>query len=448
MSHLLKTTLLGFLFLCCLDAGAATNTAVIVVSQTPESVRAMEGAEFTITCTFNTSRRSNKWFVEWYKDSTDVTAKLSNGTDGIIQHVDKDKKVSSLTVRKAKAEDSGTYLCEFGFFTGARANGSGTQVTIQEITDLMVNQTPANFSDFEGSELTMNCTFKTTSNHSAMSVRWYRYGTEGLKEELVKGWDVLPALHLENGFASLTLKNMNLSNAGNYLCEVGSTARNLSGNGTGTLVTIETVDLLVNQTPAVMNGLEGENLTIECRFKVMKDSSATYRVTWYKSGLDGHEKELKNGTGGVTTALDSLKGLASLTLIKVNRNDSGLYRCDFGKNGRGDKTRVTIPAHDPGLMNTYIVSGAVAGALLLLLLLCILLWRWRPCSKEPVQKGPEAEMNPVEPPSPPADEVTYADLNFLKRDAKETEDIYAKVKIRPKQREDNATSTNINPHHR
>ncbi|EMP40414.1 hypothetical protein UY3_02350 [Chelonia mydas] len=136
-----------------------------------------------------------------------------------------------------------------------------------------------------------------------------------------------------------------------------------------------------------------------------------YSVTWYKKGADGHENELKNGTGIVTTVLDSSKGLASLTLIKINRNDSGLYRCDFGKNGVGNGTRVTI--------------------------------------QEPLQSRSEAEMTQMETSSPPpADEVTYVDLNFHKRDTKaEEEVVYTEVKIRPKQRDDNVIYAKVNPHH-
>ncbi|KAM7146965.1 polymeric immunoglobulin receptor-like isoform 2-T3 [Macrochelys suwanniensis] len=620
----------------------------------------MEGSEFTIECIFNTSNNSTKWFVEWNKTRNNVTEKVCNETDRIILSADKGNRSLSLTVKKADVTDSGTYVCWIGI-KDKTSPGNGTQVTIDEITDLMVNQTPTSFSDLEGSELTVNCTFRTVNNHSTMYVRWYNYGTEGLKKELVNDHNVITTLHLDNGFASLTLKNANSSNTGTYVCEVGSTARNLSGNGTGTNVTIDfpelmvnqtpatihesegsdltmecrftvwnkhntlyvkwykhngtggmkkepisergwgsaaldlekgfasftlknvnvtdtgtymcevgstarnrsesgagtqvtitavdllvnqtlavvneeegkqltiecrfrapekpntkysvkwykkgagehkkelknktgsitttldfktglasltltkastndsgfyicdfsknghgngtrvtihAVDLLVNQTPGVLNGSEGEKLTIECRFKVVKDSRIMYSVTWYKKGADGHEKELKNGTGMVTTALDSSKGLASLTLIKINRNDSGLYRCDFGKNGGGNGTRVTFNAPDKKPMNLYIVLGAAAGTLLFLLVLGILLWRWRQCSKEPLQSRSEAEMNQMETSPPPADDVTYVDLNFHKRAAKaEEEVVYTEVKIQPKQRDDNDIYAKVNPRH-
>ncbi|XP_043350861.1 hemicentin-1-like isoform X2 [Dermochelys coriacea] len=491
MSLQLANIFLPLLLHLRLRMGAAENTAtVLLVNMSPPYICAMEGSEFTIECTFNTSNNSIKWFAEWNKTRNNVTEKVCNRTDRIILSADKEKRSLYLTVKKADITDSGTYICGVGSKQGT-SPGKGTQVTIHEITNLMVNQTPTNFSDLEGSELTMNCTFKTVNNHSTMHVRWYSYETKRLKKELVNESDVITTLHLDNGFASLTLKNANSSNTGTYVCEVGITARNISGNGPGTHVTIENfpklmvnqtpaninasegsdltmecrftalkkyntwyvkwykhngtggmkkelmsergwgsaalalekgfvsfalknvnvtdtgtyvcevgstvrnssvsgvgtqvtitpVDLLVNQMPAVMNGLEGKMLTIECRFKVVKDSSTMYSVTWYKKGADGHEKELKNGTGIVTTALDSSKGLASLTLIKINRNDSGLYRCDFGKNGVGKGTRVTIQAHDQRLMSSYIVPGAAAGTLLFLLVFGILLWRWRQCSK-------------------------------------------------------------------
>ncbi|XP_044843250.1 cell surface A33 antigen-like [Mauremys mutica] len=218
--------------------GAAENTAaVIVVNQTPPSIRAKEGSEFTIECTFNTSNNSIKWFIEWNKTRNNVTAKVNNVTDRIIFSADTEKRSLSLTVKKADITDSGTYVCGVGRKDGTYP-GTGTQVTIDEITDLMVNQTPTSVSDLEGSELTMNCTFKTVNNHSTMYVRWYNYGTEELKQELVKESEVITTLHLANGFASLTLKNVNSSNTGTYVCEVGITARNLSVSGAGTQVTI------------------------------------------------------------------------------------------------------------------------------------------------------------------------------------------------------------------
>ncbi|XP_065272760.1 cell surface A33 antigen-like [Emys orbicularis] len=309
--------------------GAAENTAAVFgMNQTPPSIRAMEGSEFTIECTFNTRNNSTKWFVEWNKTRNNVTAKVNNVIDRIILSGDTEKRSLSLTVKKADVTDSGTYVCQVGSKDGT-SPGTGTQVTIDEITHLMVNQTPTSVSDFEGSELTMKCTFKTVNNHSIMYVRWYNYGTEGLKKELVNDSDVITTLHLDNGFAALTLKNANSSNTGTYVCEVGITARNLSGNGTGTQVIIKT--------------------------------------------------------------------------------------------------------HDP--MSSYIVPGVLAGTLLFLLVLGILLWRWRQSSKEPLQSRSEAEMNQMETSSPPpADDVTYLNLNFHERDAKAEEDvnIYA----------------NVNPHHR
>ncbi|XP_065422992.1 cell adhesion molecule DSCAML1-like isoform X2 [Chrysemys picta bellii] len=559
MSLQLANIFLPLLFLLCLHLGAAENTtAVFGVNQTPPSIRAMEGSEFTINCTFNTSKNSTKWFAEWNKTRNNVTAKVNNVIDRIIISADIAKGSLSLTVKKADLTDSGTYVCWVGNKHGT-SHGNGTQVTIDEITDLMVNQTPTSVSDFEGSELTMNCTFKTVNNHSTMYVRWYNYGTEGLKKELMNDSDVITTLHLDNGFASLTLKNANSSDTGTYVCEVGITARNLSGNGTGTQVTIENfpelmvnqtpanipvsegsdltmecrftvwnkhktlyvkwykhsgtggtkkelmservrdpaalalekgfasftlknvnvtdtgtyvcevgstarnwsvsgagtqvtitpVDLLVNQSPACVKEEEGKALTIECRFRALEKPSTKYSVKWYKNGTDGHEKELKNETGSVTT-LDFSTGLASLTLTKASVSDSGFYRCDFGKNGRGNGTRVTIQAPDQRPMSSYIVPGAVAGTLLFLLVLGILLWRWRQCSKGPLQSRSEAEMNQMETSSPlPADEVTYVDLNFHKRDTNaEEEVVYTEVKIRPKQRDDNDIYAKVNPRHR
>nr|XP_048672565.1 tyrosine-protein kinase-like otk isoform X2 [Caretta caretta] len=566
MSLQLANIFLPLLFHLCLRMGAAENTTVVlVVNQKPPCIRAMEGSEFTIECTFNTDNNSIKWFAAWNKTRNNVTEEVCNGTDRIILSADKEKRSLSLTVKKADVTDSGTYVCGVGNKNGI-SPGNGTQVTIDEITDLMVNQTPTNFSDLEGSELTMNCTFKTVNNHSTMRVRWYNYGTEGLKKELVNESDVMTTLHLDNGFASLTLKNANSSNTGTYICEVGITARNLSGNGTGTQVTIENFPkLTVNQTSVNIDACEGSDLTMECRFTVLKNHNTLY-VKWYKhNGTGGTKKELMsergwgsaalalekgfvsfalknvnvtdtgtyvcevgstarnwsasgagtqvtithfpklmvnqtpvnievsegsdltmecrftvlkkhntlyvkwykhNGTGGTkkelmsekgwgSAALALEKGFVSFALKNVNVTDTGTYVCEVGSTARnwsasGAGTQVTITPHDQWLMSSYIVAGAAAGTILFLLVLGILLWRWRQCSKEPLQSRSEAEMTQMETSSPPpADEVTYVDLNFHKRDAKAEEDVvYTEVKIRPKQRDDNVIYAKVNPHHR
>ncbi|XP_053904981.1 tyrosine-protein kinase-like otk isoform X2 [Malaclemys terrapin pileata] len=455
MNLQLANIFLPLIFLLCLHLGAAENTAaVIVVNQAPPSIRAMEGSEFTIECTFNTNNNSIKWYAEWYKTRNNVTAKVNNGTDRIIS-ADTEKRSLSLTVKKVDVMDSGTYVCGVGSKYGT-SPGTGTQVTIDEITDLMVNQTPTSVSDVEGSELTMNCTFKTVNNHSTMYVRWYNYGTEGLKKELVNESDVITTLHLDNGFASLTLKNANSSDTGTYVCEVGITARNLSGNGTGTQVTIENFpELMVNQTPPNIPVSEGSDLTMECRFTVWNKHKTLY-VKWYKhSGTGGTKKELMSERGGGPAALALEKGFASFTLKNVNVTDTGTYLCEVGSTTRnwsasGAGTQVIITPPDQRPMSSYIVPGAVAGTLLFLLVLGILLWRWRQCSKEPLQSRSEAEMNQMETSSPPpADEVTYVDLNFHKRDAKaEEEVVYTEVKIRPKQRDDNDIYAKVNPRHR
>ncbi|XP_067406393.1 cell surface A33 antigen-like [Emydura macquarii macquarii] len=219
--------------------GATEKTAaVIVVNQTPPYIRAMEGSEFTIECRVNVSSHLTKWFVEWKITRNNVTKPL-NGTDRIIISRDEEKMFYLLTVKEANITDSGTYVCYGGSKQGI-SSGSGTQVTINEITDLMVNQTPANIHKSEGSDLSMECRFMGLKKPNTMYVKWYKHnGSEGMKKELMSERDRNSiALDLEKGFSSLTLKKVNVTDTGTYVCEVGILARNLSMSGAGTQVTI------------------------------------------------------------------------------------------------------------------------------------------------------------------------------------------------------------------
>ncbi|KAG6936147.1 immunoglobulin superfamily member 3, partial [Chelydra serpentina] len=251
-------------------------------------------------------------------------------------------------------------------------NGTGTNVTI-DFPELMLNQTPANIHVSEGSDLTMECSFTALKKHT-LYVKWYKHnGTRGTEKELMSESGCGSAtLDLEKGFASFILKNVNVTDTGTYMCEVGSTARNWSESGAGTQVTITPVDLLVNQTPAIVNEEEGKQLTIECRFRALEKPNTKYSVKWYKKGAGEHKKQLKNKTGSITTTLDFKRGLASLTLTKASRNDSGFYRCDFGKNGRGNGTRVTIQDIRSNASHVVFIIRMVLGALVIILAVIIL----------------------------------------------------------------------------
>ncbi|KAM9121835.1 uncharacterized protein ACDP82_013875 isoform 1-T1 [Pangshura tecta] len=126
--------------------GATENTAaVIVVNQTPPCICAMEGSEFTIECTFNTSNNSIKWFAEWNKTKNNVTAKVNNVIDRIILSADTEKRSLFLTVKKADVTDSETYVCGVGS-KDETSPGTGTQVTINGTCVCEVGITARNLS--------------------------------------------------------------------------------------------------------------------------------------------------------------------------------------------------------------------------------------------------------------------------------------------------------------
>ncbi|XP_074825178.1 uncharacterized protein LOC141996781 [Natator depressus] len=235
-AQLERLSLLWPLFLS-LRMGAAENTAVVLgVYQTPPCIRAMEGSEFTIECTFTTDNNSAKWFAEWNKTRNNVTEKVYNGTDRIILSADKEKRSLSLTVKKADVTDSGTYVCGVGSKHGT-SPGNGTQVTIDGAAEntavvLGVYQTPPCIRAMEGSEFTIECTF-TTDNNSAKWFAVWNKTRNNVTEEVCHGTDrIILSADKEKRSLSLTVKKADVTDSGTYVCGVGSKHGTFPGKGT------------------------------------------------------------------------------------------------------------------------------------------------------------------------------------------------------------------------
>ncbi|XP_048371968.1 uncharacterized protein LOC125443718 isoform X2 [Sphaerodactylus townsendi] len=228
-----KTHFLPLLFLpyLCMDLPKAPQD--IFVTQTPAAVNVLEGSTVHMECFVKEKINLSIWYIEWSKGGTSSVLTTANRTSIITS---KEEKRSLLILNKTEVADSGMYTCTLGD-SEATFHSNGTQLTVDGITDLMVNQTPEYISESEWANVSIECRFRTVSDHSSMHVRWYRNGSE-LNSS---GDSIRIELDLERGFTSLTLMNASVSDSGNYRCRVGIRSRNLTGSGKASQVAITTV---------------------------------------------------------------------------------------------------------------------------------------------------------------------------------------------------------------
>nr|XP_028595129.1 cell adhesion molecule-related/down-regulated by oncogenes-like isoform X1 [Podarcis muralis] len=435
------------LFLLFLHVGSIMNAVPdSSVIQTPANVTVEEGSTVNMQCRFNGP--STKWSIKWYKVKGNEQVELLNSSlVHIFTHL-KDK-LSNLTLKSVDLKDTGTYLCNVIDENFQHLN-TGTNVTIIEITDFEVNQTSGPIHEVEGADVTIECRFRTVGRNSSMYVSWDKDGLA--VEQANKTGSYRITQNLRAGFASLTLTNATVSDSGLYVCNVGREPRNQTkSSGIASHVVITTANLSVIQSPAFIQGMEGQTLIINCSIAVAKNVRLLpYSVTWYKNGTDGHEEEVT----GAGRTLSATTGLASLILPSVQRNDSGMYRCAVGSNGRGNGTMVTIserdkqPETDSGSPGAGIGAGIGAGAggaagiLLLLLLLSVLAWRYKKRAKESTTETEAAatkEAGTHLPLTSRQKELTYASLRFNKKEVEpDAGVIYAEVRRKPKQRAGNS----------
>ncbi|XP_077787952.1 cell adhesion molecule 2-like isoform X4 [Podarcis muralis] len=450
------------LFLLFLHVGSIMNAVPdSSVIQTPANVTVEEGSTLNMQCRFNGD--STKWSIKWYKVKGNEQVELLNSSlIHIFTHL-KDK-LSNFTLKSVDLKDDGTYLCNVVIDAAFQPLNKGTKVTIIGITDFEVNQTSGPIHEVEGADVTIECRFRTVGRNSSMYVSWDKDGLA--VEQANKTGSYRITQNLRAGFASLTLTNATVSDSGLYVCNVGREPRNQTkSSGIASHVVITTANLSVIQSPAFIQGMEGQTLIINCSIAVAKNVRLLpYSVTWYKNGTDGHEEEVT----GAGRTLSATTGLASLILPSVQRNDSGMYRCAVGSNGRGNGTMVTISDHQGGLpfpvplkperdkqpetdsgspgagIGAGIGAGAggAAGILLLLLLLSVLAWRYKKRAKESTTETEAAatkEAGTHLPLTSRQKELTYASLRFNKKEVEpDAGVIYAEVRTKPKQRAGNS----------
>ncbi|XP_044290187.1 carcinoembryonic antigen-related cell adhesion molecule 1-like isoform X2 [Varanus komodoensis] len=304
---------------------------------------------------------------------------------------------------------------------------------------ISVIQTPPFLNVEEGSTLSMECRVEGVSTEELWFIAWRKMSHTQM--QLENSSKICFIVNEANISSTLTITAAELVDSGKYLCSFGSTNRTqVSSNGTQVIIS-EITDFEVSQTPEHVEKEEGTNVTMECRFRTVGNTSTMF-VKWSRDGAGG---ELTNQEGSRVLSQDLEKGLASLTLLDARVDDSGSYKCEVensarNRSGSGPRSHVVIKErkNEPvtnrhgGGVGVAIGAGIGAAILFLLLLLSILVWRCKKKAKE-TPAGTENELQKHPPLTTKESDVTYAHLRFNKREVQpESEVVYAEVKKGPR----------------
>uniref|UniRef100_A0ABM5ETS1 Uncharacterized protein isoform X3 n=1 Tax=Pogona vitticeps TaxID=103695 RepID=A0ABM5ETS1_9SAUR len=268
-------------------------------------------------------------------------------------------------------------------------------------SSLSVIQKPTFVNLTEGSMLNMEC-WVDGNLTGIWSITWRNGGCDG-KEKFTNSSRILITPNEAEKSSHFSLKRADIQDAGNYVCcfcdaEIFQAVYNRTR-----VVIHEITDLMVNQTSGDIEIMEGENITLECRFKTVGNLSNMY-VRWYKN-----ETLLSNQTEEQTLNEDLEEGFSSLTLWKAHTSRSGMYRCEVGVRGRN--------LTGSGKESRIIISGSPAAT-----------------------SGTESDANEEAgkqhlPLAGQMSDVTYADLRFKRNEGQpESEVVYAEVKPGRQQR--------------
>ncbi|XP_026208284.1 immunoglobulin alpha-2 heavy chain-like [Anabas testudineus] len=240
-------------YLTCLFLGKIAKMNNVKQSTTVHQqggfISANVGESLTLKCFYESD--AAKYY--WYKQTLGQKLQLVSITykfdkNGTFQNEFKDDPrftletefgENHLKIKDLKISDSATYYCasgfsfmfEFGDGTTVSVKGSG--VNIQPL----VYQSGSEIIQ-AGDSVTLNCTVHTGSCDGEHSVYWFKDSEESHPGIIYTHGDRndqcerKPDTQTNTCIYNLSLKNLNLSNAGTYYCAVASCGRLLFGNGT------------------------------------------------------------------------------------------------------------------------------------------------------------------------------------------------------------------------
>ncbi|XP_043555476.1 hemicentin-1 [Chiloscyllium plagiosum] len=217
-----------------------------------------------------------------------------------------------LKIQGTQDLDAGDYTCVAENDAG-RASG---QVTLDVGSSPVFSQTPLDISADIGSNLTLPC---QAQGYPKPRIRWQRLDRESL---FSRHTGISSVTQLRTG--SLFFHNLWVDDEGTYSCEAENQFGKIQAEVTVTVTGLVTP--LIGISPAVVNIIEGQALTLPC---VLLAGNPLPERRWIKNNF-------KVTTDGYVT----IRRDGSLHIERIRLRDSGKYTC-LASNVAGTKNRTT-----------------------------------------------------------------------------------------------------------
>ncbi|XP_062066232.1 polymeric immunoglobulin receptor isoform X1 [Lepus europaeus] len=305
----------------------------------PEEVNALEGDSVSITCYYPTTsvnRHSRKFWCREEESgrcvtlvSTGYTSQEYSGRGTLTDFPNKGEFV--VNINGLSQDDSGSYKC------GVGVNGRGLDFGV----NVLVSQKPEAddvvvYKQYESYTVTIKCPFNYATRH----LKKYFYKVEngkpvliidtGSKEPKDPRYKDRITLEIPSTTAeefTVTIKHLQLSDAGQYLCQSGNNPDPDKQN----------VDLQL-LTPELLYGNLGGSVTFECAL----DSEEANAVASLRQVRGGNVVVDSQGTidpafkGRILFKPKAENGHFSVVIAGLRKEDTGDYQCVYPDGQSGD----------------------------------------------------------------------------------------------------------------
>ncbi|XP_059576117.1 titin-like, partial [Alligator mississippiensis] len=281
------------------DSGQDNSQAAVTVLEPPYFVAPLEPVQVTVGDSASLQCQvagTPEMIVSWFKGDTKLRA-----TPTAKMHFK--NQIATLIFSQVDSSDGGEYICKVENSVGEAFSSALLAVQERKLPPTFTRKL-RDIHEMVGLPITFDCGI---TGSEPIEVSWSKDGTP-----IREGYNVQTSY--VNNVATLQILQTDKSLAGQYTCS--------ASNAIGTASSSARLILTEGKTPpffdipvAPVDGIVGESADFECHIS----GSQPIRVTWAKDN-----QEIR--TGG-KYQISYVENIAHLTILRVDKGDSGKYTC-------------------------------------------------------------------------------------------------------------------------